>query len=134
MLTLDGLAKLFECEVLAGTPEERMKLLGIILDMPTVHPSPRQQHSRLLVDIGPFCQGCGRDYGFVTRVLEVDHIRPKSDGGTDAYDNLTLLCPPCNRTKQNRMTLTRLREYNRTNGYLLKGNERNLRNLARIPY
>ncbi len=88
---------------------------------------PRQQHGRLLLDVGAFCQGCGRDYNFDPRVLEVDHIRPKSDGGSDAYDNLTLLCPPCNKAKLDRMTLTGLQEQNRRDGYLLSENEQNLR-------
>ena len=87
---------------------------------------PRQQHGNLLLDFGAFCQGCGRDYSFDPRVLEVDHIRPKSDNGTDAYDNLTLLCPPCNRAKLDRMTLTGLQEQNRREGHLLPENERNL--------
>ncbi|MCY4652329.1 MAG: DNA methyltransferase [Dehalococcoidia bacterium] len=88
---------------------------------------PRQQHGKLLLDVGAFCQGCGRDYNFDPRVLEVDHIRPKSDGGSDAYDNLTLLCPPCNRAKLDRMTLTGLQEQNRQDGHLLSENEQNLR-------
>ena len=91
------------------------------------YPPPRQQHGKLLLDVGAFCQGCGRDYSFDPRVLEVDHIRPKSDGGSDAYDNLTLLCPPCNRAKLDRMTLTGLQEQNRREGYLLRENEDNLR-------
>ena len=91
------------------------------------HPPPRTQHGRLIADIGPFCQGCGRDYGFDPRVLEVDHIRPKSDGGSDAYDNLTLLCPPCNKEKRDWYTLTRLQQLNRENGHLLPENERNIR-------
>ncbi len=90
------------------------------------YPPPRSQHVRLLTDIGPFCQGCGRDYGFDRRVLEVDHIRPKSDGGSDAYDNLTLLCPPCNKEKRDRMTLTGLQDSNRREGYLIQDNERNI--------
>ena len=61
------------------------------------YPRPRTQHGRLLTDIGAFCQGCGADYAFDRRVLEVDHINPRSQGGTDAYENLTLLCPPCNK-------------------------------------
>ena len=87
---------------------------------------PRQQYCRLLPDICAFCQGCGRDYNFHPRVLEVDHIRPRSDGGSDTYDNLTLLCPPCNRAKLDRMTLTGLQQQNRRDGYLLSENERNL--------
>ena len=62
-------------------------------------PPSRIWHRGLVEELGAFCQGCGRDYNFDPRVLEVDHIRPKSDGGLDAYDNLTLLCPPCNRSK-----------------------------------
>lgn len=89
------------------------------------HPAPRTQHGKLLTDIGPFCQGCGADYGFDTRVLEVDHINPRSQGGTDAYENLTLLCPPCNKEKRDRYTLIGLQAYNRANGYMR--NEGNLR-------
>ncbi|MDE0022099.1 MAG: DNA methyltransferase [Candidatus Poribacteria bacterium] len=91
------------------------------------HPSPRSQHGKLLEQFGAFCQGCGRDYRFDPRVLEVDHIRPKSDGGSDAYDNLTLLCPPCNRVKMDRMTLTGLQIQNRRDGHLLRENDPNLK-------
>ena len=52
------------------------------------------------------------------RVLEVDRIRPTSEGGTDAYDNLTLLCPPCNKAKKDLYTLTGLQARNRTEGHL----------------
>ena len=91
------------------------------------YPPPRSQHGNLLIDIGPFCQGCGRNYSFDPRVLEVDHIRPRSDGGSNAYDNLTLLCPPCNKEKRDRMTLTGLQDDNRKNGHLTTENERNIR-------
>ena len=87
---------------------------------------PREQHQRLMDDIGSYCQGCGANYGFDPRVLEVDHIRPKADGGSDAYDNLTLLCPPCNKVKRDRMTLTGLQQDNRKAGYLKPENEPNL--------
>ena len=87
------------------------------------YPRPRTQHATLLADLGPFCQGCGRNYGGDTRVLEVDHVSPKSDGGTDAYENLTLLCPPCNKEKRDRSTLSGLQDENRKNGYLLPENE-----------
>ncbi len=90
------------------------------------YPPPRSQHEKLLGHIGPYCQGCGRYYGFDVRVLEVDHIRPKSDGGSDAYDNLTLLCPPCNREKRDRMTLTGLQDHNRRFRYLSQENEANI--------
>ena len=79
---------------------------------------PREQHGRLLDDLGPYCQGCGADYTFDTRVLEVDHINPRSQGGTDSYDNLTLLCPPCNKEKRDRYTLIGLQQANRTGGWM----------------
>ncbi len=34
--------------------------------------------------------------------LEVDHIKPKSRGGTEDLDNLMLTCPKCNRGRCNR--------------------------------
>ena len=91
------------------------------------YPPPRQQRDGLLLDLGAYCQGCGRDYGFDPRVLEVDHVSPRADGGTDAYGNLTLLCPPCNREKRDRMTLSGLQQYNRENGHLLRENESNIK-------
>ena len=91
------------------------------------YPPPRQQRARLLLGLGAYCQGCGRDYSFDPRVLEVDHVSPRADGGTDAYDNLTLLCPPCNREKRDRMTLSGLQQFNRENGHLLRENEGNIK-------
>lgn len=38
------------------------------------------------------CQLCGC---VVDKFAQVDHIIPKSDGGTDAMGNLRLLCHPC---------------------------------------
>ncbi len=90
------------------------------------YPPPRAQHEKLLTDLGTYCQGCGNNYGFDPRVLEVDHVLPKADGGTDAYDNLTLLCPPCNKEKRDRLTLSGLQAQNRQNGYLKQENEANI--------
>ena len=81
------------------------------------HPHPREQHAKLVDELGAVCQGCGRDYSFDPRVLEVDHREPKADGGSDAYFNLTLLCPPCNRIKRDRMTLGGLQDENRRRGH-----------------
>ena len=93
----------------------------------TRYPAPRTQHGRLLADVGAFCQGCGRDYGFDPRVLEVDHKLPKADDGSDHYDNLTLLCPPCNKEKRDRYTLTGLQAKNRAEGHLAAEREGNIR-------
>ena len=88
-------------------------------------PTGRAHHGRLLADIVALRQGCGADYTFDPRVLEVDHINPRSQGGTEAYENLTLLCPPCNKEKRDRYTLIGLQQANRTAGYMK--NENNLR-------
>ena len=90
------------------------------------YPPPRTQHENLLIELGTYCQGCGHNYSFDPRVLEVDHVLPRTDGGTDAYANLTLLCPPCNKEKRDRLTLSGLQDQNRRNGYLKSENEGNI--------
>ena len=90
------------------------------------YPPPRTQHESLLIELGAYCQGCGNNYSFDPRVLEVDHVVPKTDGGTDAYANLTLLCPPCNKEKRDRLTLSGLQAQNRQKGYLKSENEGNI--------
>lgn len=46
------------------------------------------------------CAGCKIHFPF--KIMEVDHILPRSRGGNDHPENLQLLCPPCNRSKGNR--------------------------------
>ena len=46
------------------------------------------------------CAGCRIDFPF--KIFEVDHIVPRSRGGTDHLDNLQLLCAHCNRIKGDR--------------------------------
>ena len=46
------------------------------------------------------CRGCGHDFPF--RNFTVDHIVPRSRGGTDDLANLQLLCGACNSLKGNR--------------------------------
>jgi len=46
---------------------------------------------------GSQCQYCGcRDR------LTIDHVRPKSRGGRDTWENLVAACVPCNNTKGNK--------------------------------
>ena len=49
---------------------------------------------------GGHCAGCTAH--FEPRHLEVDHIIARVRGGTDARENLQLLCGNCNRIKGNR--------------------------------
>jgi len=58
-------------------------------------PAYRANRARLLA-AHPFCSapGCG-----ATTNLEVDHIRPRSQGGTDELANLRVLCRAHNRRR-----------------------------------
>jgi len=48
------------------------------------------------------CCSCGRSTRQDGVLLEVDHIIPRSRGGTDAVGNLQTLCKKCNIGKSNR--------------------------------
>ena len=61
------------------------------------------------------CNGC--EVLFPFRNMTIDHIIPRSRGGTDDPDNLQLLCGACNSTKGNR-TQEELIETLRANGVL----------------
>lgn len=52
----------------------------------------------LLVKWGRKCAYCGTE----NTPLEVEHIRPRSKGGSDRVSNLTLACTKCNRKKGNK--------------------------------
>jgi len=57
------------------------------------------QRTRILERDGFKCRRCGagRD-----AILQVDHVDPKSKGGTDTDDNLQTLCRVCNLGKRDR--------------------------------
>ena len=58
------------------------------------------------------CAGCRMDFPF--KVFEVDHVIPRSRGGSDHLGNLQLLCGHCNRIKGDRpqeYLVARLKEY-----------------------
>ncbi len=63
-------------------------------------PNYRTHRHRLYGEQEGVCVGCGTHFPF--RVMEVDHILPRSQGGTDHADNLQLLCSGCNRSKGGR--------------------------------
>ncbi len=76
------------------------------LDAPPVRtdlgnlPNYRTHRHRLYGIQEGVCVGCATHFPF--RVMEVDHILPRSRGGTDHPDNLQLLCSGCNRSKGGR--------------------------------
>ena len=63
-------------------------------------PNYRTHRHRLYGEQEGVCVGCDTHFPF--RVMEVDHILPRSKGGTDHADNLQLLCSGCNRSKGGR--------------------------------
>ncbi len=60
-------------------------------------PNYRTHRHRLYGVQEGVCPGCSTHFPF--RVMEVDHILPRSRGGTDHPNNLQLLCSGCNRSK-----------------------------------
>lgn len=51
------------------------------------------------------CSHCGKKYR--KKDIDIDHIVPKSRGGTNDLSNLQALCRYCNRSKGNRMQDTK---------------------------
>ena len=76
------------------------------LDLPPVRtdlgqlPNYRTHRHRLYGEQEGVCAGCTTHFPF--RVMDVDHILPRSKGGTDHASNLQLLCSGCNRSKGGR--------------------------------
>ena len=60
-------------------------------------PNYRTHRHRLYGVQEGVCVGCDTHFPF--RVMDADHILPRSRGGTDHPDNLQLLCSGCNRSK-----------------------------------
>jgi 5-methylcytosine-specific restriction endonuclease McrA len=62
---------------------------------------PRDVHRRKITRRAVFardrwtCQYCGHERGNLT----VDHVVPRSKGGTSSWDNIVTCCAPCNRRK-----------------------------------
>ena len=57
---------------------------------------------------GVICGGCG--IVLASRYMELDHIRPRSDGGANDITNRLLLCGPCNGLKRDDLTMRGLRK------------------------
>ena len=79
--------------------------------------SHAQMHGILTERFGLQCWGCDFTPP-ITRYLHLDHISPKTDGGSDHLDNRALLCQVCNLDKSNTMTLTLLRKTKTSEGLL----------------
>ena len=101
---------------LRGARQEAAGLVTARTDIPRrtdrAPPPPLAQQKRPLYGKQEgYCAGCR--VHFQARHLEIDHVLPRSRGGTNHLDNLQLLCGSCNRIKGNRpqeYLLARLRE------------------------
>jgi site-specific DNA-methyltransferase (adenine-specific) len=67
-------------------------------DLQVVEPT-KSIKERLYKEQNGICNGCGIEFNIWN--LEIDHIRPKSKGGGNFYENYQLLCGNCNRIKSN---------------------------------
>lgn len=63
-------------------------------------PIPESLRYRILAESKGRCALCGATSK--DRLLDVDHIIPRSKGGTNEYENLQVLCSKCNRSKGNK--------------------------------
>ena len=60
-----------------------------------------------LLEADPRCRYCGKE--LTERTATIDHIRPRSRGGTNGKYNLTLACRHCNWVKASMTPMELLR-------------------------
>ena len=136
-LQKEGVARKGECTdrlfseeltYIEGMPERTDEGLEAVPFLPSKleveeDPGPRMSRAamvQVLVERGGIrCQGCGRWFDDV-RYLELDHIRPRADGGPNGIKNRVLLCGPCNRMKGHRLTLSGLQDENKRTGFMVQ--------------
>lgn len=74
-------------------PEETEKDKKILEGKYTkVPPLPQGDKDRLIVKVGNKCEVCPQTYS-----LDVHHITPRSEGGSNKENNLIVVCPTCHR-------------------------------------
>jgi 5-methylcytosine-specific restriction endonuclease McrA len=73
----------------------------VVIRLVTYVRIPRDAHSRKITRRAVFardrwtCQYCGGGHGNLT----VDHVIPRSKGGSSSWENIVTCCAPCNRRK-----------------------------------
>jgi 5-methylcytosine-specific restriction endonuclease McrA len=76
----------------------RFRLAYSVTPKHLVGPVPNGLRKELLAEAGGVCTACGG-----TDKLAIDHIIPRSRGGTNDRENLQVLCTPCNSSKGAKM-------------------------------
>jgi 5-methylcytosine-specific restriction endonuclease McrA len=77
----------------------------VVIRLTTYVRVPRDAHSRKITRRAIFardgwtCQYCGSERGTLT----IDHVIPRSKGGSSSWDNIVTCCAPCNRRKGDRL-------------------------------
>jgi 5-methylcytosine-specific restriction endonuclease McrA len=64
----------------------------------------RDRRARLLKKNGSRCYLCHET--FLANQLTLDHLKPRSRGGSNKLENLRLACFPCNNRRSNRLEKT----------------------------
>jgi 5-methylcytosine-specific restriction endonuclease McrA len=59
----------------------------------------RAKKAQLISDYGSRCWWCG--HCLSEKKLTLDHLKPKSRGGSNSLENLRLACFPCNNSRGN---------------------------------
>ncbi|NJM65997.1 MAG: HNH endonuclease [Acaryochloris sp. RU_4_1] len=59
----------------------------------------KARKAQLIRDYGSYCWWCG--YHLPANRLTLDHLKPKSLGGSNSLENLRLACFPCNNSRGN---------------------------------
>ena len=76
------------------------KIEHVVVSAAAQPPTYKDRRPELYEHQSGRCNGCGLH--LPERLFDVDHIKPKSKGGSDAITNLQLLCGDCNSRKGNR--------------------------------
>lgn len=59
----------------------------------------RNKKAQLILEYGSICWWCGEH--FSPSQLTIDHLKPKSRGGSNSLENLRLACSCCNHSRGN---------------------------------
>jgi 5-methylcytosine-specific restriction endonuclease McrA len=105
VLVLKERAEILECSEWSLHAESMTLPRPTVIRLVTYVRIPRDAHRRKITRRAVFardrwtCQYCGSERSNLT----VDHVIPRSKGGTSGWDNIVTCCAPCNRRKGDRL-------------------------------